>query len=252
MPVTLDFLENNIAIIKIDRPEVRNALDWEAMYRFRDLIDEAHNIKNLPALIITGANNTFIAGGDLKALHKHTSEEDGQLLSQIMSSALARLETLPCPTIAAINGPARGGGAEICLACDIRIMESDADIGFVQIKLGIIPGWGAGQRLLSTVGYSRAIELLISGNAIGADKAKLIGLVNQITAPGEAEMIAITLARMIADQPINAIQAIKRILRAGLYLPKETSIALEQAEFPPLWASDEHTEAVKKFLNRKI
>jgi len=252
MPVTIDYPEENIALIKIDRPEVRNALDWKAMYTFSDLIEEAHNIKNLPALIITGANNTFIAGGDLKELHKHTSEEDGRLLSKIMSSALDRLASLPCPTIAAINGPARGGGAEICLACDIRIMEADADIGFVQIKLGIIPGWGAGQRLLDTVGYSHALELLVSGNVIDADQAKSIGLVNQITAPGEAEETATTLARMIAKQPINAIQAIKRILRTGLYLPKETSVALEQSEFPSLWASNEHTEAVKQFLNRKM
>ena len=111
MSVSLKFTEENIALLKIDRPEVRNALDWDAMFTFRDLIENSHKQPDLRALIITGSGNSFIAGGDLKALHSHTSEIDGKKLSQLMSFALQRLESLPCPTIAAINGPARGGGA---------------------------------------------------------------------------------------------------------------------------------------------
>lgn len=252
MPVSLESIDGFITILKIDRPDVRNALDWEAISTFRDTVESAHSMEDLRAFIVTGSNETFISGGDLKALARHTSEEDGLRLSREMSFALERLEALPCPTIAAIEGHARGGGAEICLACDLRIMSTNADIGFVQIKLGLVPGWGAGQRLLRLVGYSRALEWLTTGRVLSAEEAISCGLINNLTPPGEALSTAIDLSQKIASQPMEAVRAIKRLLRAGLYLPAPTAAALEQAEFPALWAAEEHLQAVERFLKRKL
>lgn len=251
MPVSLKSIEGGITILKVDRPQVRNALDWDAMHAFRDCVESAHSIPDLRAFIVCGSNEAFIAGGDLKALHKFTSQDDGLRLSREMSSTLERLEALPCPTIAAINGPARGGGAEICLACDIRIMSTNADIGFVQIILGLVPGWGAGQRLLRLVGYSLAMEWLSTGRILSADESLAHGLVNSLTPTGQALSAAIDLAQVVASNSMHAVRAVKRILRAGLYLPPSTAASFEGAEFPPLWAADEHKKAVHRFLDNK-
>ena len=251
MPVELELFEDQIAILRINRPQVRNALDWEAMDKFQEHMETAHTMHDLRALVVTGVKESFIAGGDLKVLHNHTSAADGERLSRLMSNALGRLEALPCPTVAAINGPARGGGAEISLACDMRIMDERADLGFVQVNLGLVPGWGAGQRLLRLAGYSRAFELLATGCVISAEEALTYGIVNRLAPPGEAEKYALDVCREIASQPAQAVRAIKRLLRAGVSLPPATAAAFERAEFPALWESEDHQQAVQKFLARK-
>lgn len=251
MSVSLQVKQAGIAVLQVERPEVRNALNWEAIHAFSESIDHAHSLKDLRALIITGSKQAFIAGGDLKELHSYSTPADGERLSATMREALDRLEALPCPTIAAMNGPARGGGAEISLACDLRFMARDADVGFVQIQLGLTPGWGAGQRLLRLVGYSRALEWLVSGQILSAEDAYKWGLVNRLTPAGQALQSALDLARQIAEQPFQSVLAIKRLLRAGLYLQPEMAWAIEQAEFPALWASEPHLQAVQRFIDRK-
>jgi enoyl-CoA hydratase len=251
MSVFLKPINSEVTILQVDRPHVRNALDWEAMQAFRDCIEQAHESSQLRALIITGAGDVFISGGDLKALSGYPSQVDGLRLSQTMSAALNRLEALPCPTIAAINGPARGGGAEISLACDFRVIGSNADIGLVQIGLGLSPGWGAGQRLLRLVGYSRAMEWLVTGRILSAEEAFAHGLANRLSDPGETLSTAIRMANQIASQPAKTVQTIKQLLRSGLFLPPETAAAHEQAVFPSLWADESHLRAVEEFLKRK-
>src|SRR3989304_7274593 len=139
---------DGIATLTVDRPEVRNALDWKAMDAFSAAMEAAYHSQDLRALIITGGGDTFVSGGDLKALSNYTKERHGLRLAVIMGKALERLRALPCPTIAAINGPARGGGAEIAPACDQRVMAEGADIGFVHARLGITPARGGGAPLL--------------------------------------------------------------------------------------------------------
>jgi enoyl-CoA hydratase len=250
MPVTIESIEGIFALLKVDRPQVRNALNFHAMGEFADCIERAHQMEGLRALILTGEGNSFIAGGDLKELHGHVSPGDAEHLIKLMGSALNRLEALPCPTIAAINGPARGGGAEIALACDLRVMSADADFGLVQITLGLTPGWGAAGRLLRLVGYSLAMDLLMTGRVLDAQDAFTCGLLNRIAPPGEALLSALELAREISRMPEAAVLAVKRILRAGVMLPAGASGAVERSEFPPLWASEEHRLAVERFLKR--
>lgn len=249
MPVTLNLVEPGIACLEVNRPEVRNALDWETMDEFAGAVQIARQTPELRVLVLTGAGTSFIAGGDLKALHSFSTEDDGRRLSKMMTDALWQLERLPTPVIAAINGPARGGGAEIALACDLRVMAEDADLGFVQITLGLIPGWGGGQRLLRLAGYSRALEWLASGRVVTAGEAAQSGLVNTVAPAGKALRVALELARQINSQPPEAVKAIKQLLLAGIYEPAQSAARLEQELFPALWASPAHLQAVDRFLS---
>ncbi|MBT3391859.1 MAG: enoyl-CoA hydratase/isomerase family protein [Chloroflexi bacterium] len=251
MSVTLKRIKENIFLLEVSRPERRNALNWESMAAFAKAIEAAHAQPDLQALILTGSGSTFIAGGDLKALHNAVSEADGKRLSQMMSHALNRLEALPCPVIAAINGPARGGGAEIALTCDLRIVAENASLGFVQISLGLTPGWGGGQRLLHLVGYSRAMEILLTGRILPADELLTLGLCNRVVPEQQALDSALGLARQIAARPPEAVRAIKQLLRNGLTLPPTMAAAHEQALFPPLWASDAHHQAVEHWFRQR-
>jgi enoyl-CoA hydratase len=251
LSITLKYIGEVVAILEVDRPQVRNALDWDAIHKFGELVDTAHKNSAIRALIVTGAGDNFIAGGDLKVLHNYPTKADGERLSLVMSETLNHLEALPYPTIAAMNGPARGGGAEIALACDLRIMSEDADFGLVQVKLGLTPGWGAGQRLLRLVGYSRAFDLLATGRVLSSQQALECGLANRLAASGKALEAAIELARQTAAQSKDTIEAVKRILRAGVSLDPENAAARERAEFPTLWAADDHISAVQRFLDRK-
>ena len=251
MSVSLSWIEPNIALIRIERPQVKNALNWKAMEDFAAAVENAHFLRDLRALIITGAENAFSSGGDLRELYDYRSEQDGRRLMEGMTRALQRLAALPCPTIAAINGPARGGGAEIALACDLRIMSEDADLGMVHVNIGISPAWGGGQRILRLVGYSRALEWLTTGHVLSSEEALLHRVANHLAPIGESLNKAVDLARQIAARPPAAVQAIKRMLDAGVNLSTPDAEFFERSIFPGLWAAEEHHQLVELFFSRK-
>ena len=241
-----------MAQITVTRPRVRNALDWAAMDAFAETITQLEARSDLRAAVLTGGGGTFISGGDLRALHDAVSEADGARLVAGMTETLNRLAALPFPVIAAIDGAARGGGAEIALACDLRVMAQDATIGFVQVNLGLMPGWGGARRLWAQVGYGRALLWLTTGTVLTAEEAVRYGLIEEIVPPGEALPAALDLAERIAAQHPPAVQAIKRTLRN--YQENVTPPWAAQAErdaFPPLWVDEFHLRAVDRFLSRK-
>jgi enoyl-CoA hydratase len=248
MSINFTRLDAGIMHLEVNRPQVRNALDWRAMQAFAEAIETAHQQHGLRVLILSGRGPSFIAGGDLKALHGNNTRQDGERLAELMTRALARLEALPCPVIAAVNGPARGGGAEIALACDLRILEENADLGFVQVSLGLTPGWGGGQRLLRLAGYSQSLAWLSSGSILPARTAQQHGLANAVVPDGQSLTYALETARLIASQSAEAVQAVKSLLQAGLHLPADQAARHEQALFPPLWASEAHVQAVERYL----
>lgn len=251
MAVYLDCDRLPIAVLRVERPRVRNALDWEAMQAFAACVEQAATLPQLRVLIVTGTAEAFVAGGDLRVLHQADSREDGWRLSRGMTLALDRLERLPCPVIAAINGPARGGGAEIALACDLRVAAQDATLSFAQIHLGLTPGWGGGQRLLRLVGYSKAFELLTTGRVLEAEEMLALGLVNRLAEKNGALEAAFALGETLARQSTEAVAAIKRLLRAGMELPPPLARAQEQQLFPPLWDSPAHHRAVERWLQNR-
>ncbi|MBI3029419.1 MAG: enoyl-CoA hydratase/isomerase family protein, partial [Candidatus Rokubacteria bacterium] len=210
-PVRLD-REGGIAVLTIDRPEAKNALNLETIEAFSKVVDGLARDPALRAVVVTGAGGDFVAGGDLKDFLRLESPEAGKRMSQRTQSVLARLEALEVPVIAAIEGVALGGGAEVSLACDLRIASESASIAFKQVSLGIMVGWGGGQRLLRIVGRSRALRLLLTGATLTAREAAGIGLVDEVAPAGEALEGALRLARQIAAQPAQAVRATKRAL----------------------------------------
>jgi enoyl-CoA hydratase/carnithine racemase len=240
-------LHNQIGILTVNRPTVRNALNWEAMADFAAAIEQAHATPDLRALIVTGAGRAFISGGDVAELHDYKTEDDGRRMITLMGDALNRLAELPCITIAAQEGPARGGGCEVALACDWWVAAEDADIGFVQIRLGLTTGWGGAVRLFQLVGYARALDLLTLGRVISATEAHDLGIVTHLTPPDKPLQSALNFADALTQYDSVAMRVYKRILKAAHPSLAEAQ-AIERAEFPKLWVAEAHVKAVEKFL----
>jgi enoyl-CoA hydratase len=248
--------DSKIAIITFNRPHARNALDLAAMRQFANIVqrlmDQCAELNDLRCVILTGAGEVaFCSGGDLVELSQHPTETDAVNFITLMGDALLALERLPVPVIAAINGYALGGGSEIAVACDLRIVDQSARMGFVQINLALIPGWGAGQRLLRLVGYAKALDILLRGQSMSSDTLLELGLVNQVVDNGQALAAALEYARHIAAQPSDVVRAIKALLQAGLHQPYEAAQQTERDLFPALWAAEPHLDAVRRFVERK-
>ena len=159
-------IQGDVATVAIDRPQARNALNLAAMRALGLALDEAES-KRARVLVIRGAGDkAFCAGGDLKELEHMRSAEQAAQMARTVRTTLDRLNTLRMPVIAALNGDALGGGAELALACDFRIAADHARIGFPQVDLGLIPAWGAPERLAALVGRARALHILLTGNAL--------------------------------------------------------------------------------------
>ena len=171
---------NGIVIIKINRPEVLNAINVDVIAELSNTIDAIGLDDNIRAVIITGAGEkSFCAGADLNYV-VNLSPIEAERYATTIHNLLNKIESLPRPVIAAINGYALGGGCEIALACDIRIASSNAKIGQTEVKVGIPPGWGGTQRMPRLLRVSKAKELIYTGRMIGVDEALQMGLVNKV------------------------------------------------------------------------
>lgn len=241
--------QDGVAVVTFNRPEAHNALSLDAMRQFALIVAQMHLEEALRAVVLTGAGGrAFCSGGDLHELSQHTSDSFAREFIAVMSDALLLLERLPVPVIAAVNGYALGGGSEIALACDLRVLDASARLGLVQIRHALTPGWGAGQRLLRAVGYARALELLLTGRMLNAYEALEMGLAREVVPDGGALEAALTLARTFAALPHETVRAVKGLLQAGLNHPYEEALQIEQDLFPPLWASQAHWDAVQRVL----
>lgn len=242
--------QGELAIWIVDRPQRRNAMDWATMEAFAQTVEEAVRDPGLRVVILTGAERAFLSGADLYEMAHYRTEADGYRLGQVMGEALRRLEEASWISIAAINGPARGGGVEVALACDLRVMAEDADLAFVQVTWALTPGWGGGQRLRRRVGPGRALELLLTARRIGAEEAFRLGLVERVAPAGQALAEALTLAREILRWDPEAVRAIKAVIRDGDSLPFREALQIERERFARLWAAPAHWAALERFLQR--
>lgn len=241
-----------VSLLTFNRPASHNALNGDDMTAFAAAIDRLAAQTDLRAVVVTGAGEeAFCSGADIAEMVHLTSEAEARTMISLMGDALLKLERLPVPVIAAINGHALGGGAEIALACDLRIVDRSARIGFVQIRRGLIPGWGGGQRLLRQVGYARALEILLRGRVLGAEDALALGLATEIAPHGAALAGALRLAAEIAGQDADAARAVKALLHAGLNHPYVEALRAEQDLFPPLWAGETRLNSMRDFLRQK-
>lgn len=242
--VDLDFddAETGVAVLTIDRPHARNAISLETMDQLDHALDGASGAL---ALVITGAGDrAFVSGGDLKELSALRTEDEAAAMARRMRTLCDRIAGFPAPVVAAMNGHAFGGGAEVAVAADIRVAADDIKIAFNQVQLEIMPAWGGAERLAALVGKSRALLLAGSGTAVDAVEAERLGLVDVVLPRASfdsADQGWRSVARSLARRPAAEI---KRVI-SGVS-PDEAI-----ASFARLWVADPHWQAAALVMNRK-
>lgn len=244
------------ATIVFDRPEARNALSSAMMGEFEDAVSGveawvAADARAVAVLLTSSDPRVFLAGADLKELRLLHGYDGGRAFADRGRRLLARLEALPVPVVAVLEGPALGGGAEVSLAADIRVMAETSYFSFVQAKVGIIPGWGGGRRLAGIVGWKRALCLFATAARLDASEAARSGLADLVVPAGAALGGALDMVAQMEVLPPLAVRALKPLLRAAVGRP-DADADEEGDIFGHLWASDDHEEAIAALLERRI
>ncbi len=242
--------ENGIAIITINRPKAMNALNTLFFAEMNSMLDEIDSNKNIRVLIITGAGKTFVAGADIAEMSNMNSEL-GTRFSRIGQNVFDKIEKLPFPTIAAINGYALGGGLELTLACDIRIASTKAVLGQPEVNLGLIPGYAGTQRLTRLIGVGDALYLLYTADMISADEALRLKLVQKVTEPEALMETAMKIATKISRKGNNAIKQVKNVVRKGINLDFDKGQLLEAQVFGSMFDTEETKEGMSAFLEKR-
>jgi enoyl-CoA hydratase len=240
-----------VGILTINRPKALNALNWDTLRDLGNFIEKDFPKEELRVLIITGeGDKAFVAGADITQMSEMSSAEFKDYVDYA-HKVYGLIEDSPCPSIAAINGYALGGGCELALACDIRIASEKAKMGFPEVKLGIFPGWGGSQRITRIMGVGKAKELIFSGEMIGSEEALRIGLVERVV-PHEVIMKeAKELAESIAKRAPLAISAAKKAINTGSEMDLEKALDLEKTLILSCFDSDDRVEGMKAFLEKR-
>lgn len=242
-------LTDGVAVLYFNRPQARNALNWAAQEQFASHIENLAQRRDVRALILTGCDDVFVAGGDLKELAQGDLDANGRRLNRLMSGALAQMARLPLPVLAAINGPAVGGGCEITLACDLRLASAAARLDFAQIRLGLTTGWGGAARLVRLIGASRATAILLRGRNLSAREAYEVGLLHAVAQQGQSVLaLAQSWANDLAALPAEAQAAMKQLLATSATLDEQNAARLERRLFNQLWGRPAHRQALASFL----
>jgi enoyl-CoA hydratase len=244
-------VNEQIARITFNRPNVLNALNRKTMDELGDCLKKVRADDAIRVLILTGAGEkAFIAGADINELSQQTPV-NGREFTLYGQEIIHRLETLGKPAIAAINGFALGGGCEVALACTLRIASRNAKMGQPEVKLGIIPGYGGSQRLPRLCGKGVAHELILTGEMITAEEALRVGLVNRVVEAGELLATAEAIAKkIIANAPLAVKYALEAVER-GMEMPQEEGLYLEATLFGLCCATQDMREGTRAFLEKR-
>lgn len=238
-----------IAILTIDRPEVRNAMNNQCWTELTALIQEIDADPDVRVAILTGAGEkAFISGADVSTLRTRTSVE---ALGSLAARALQSIEDCSKPVIAAVNGVAFGGGFETALACDVRVLSSKAKFGLPEVNLGILPGAGGTQRLTRTVGVGPAKEIILAGRIVGAQEAVSMGLGFEVVEPEELLESAKKVARTIMTKAPLSLMLAKKMVDAALDLDRRNGISMENLAFSLLMGTQDKLEGTSAFLEKR-
>jgi enoyl-CoA hydratase len=233
-----------VAVVTIDRQDALNALDVATLTELRDRLRELGEDAAVRAVVLTGAGEkAFVAGADIKYMSS-LEPEQAKSWAALGHEAGRLLETMPKPTIAAINGFALGGGCELALACDLRYASARAKLGQPEINLGIVPGWGGTQRLARVCGIGVAKDLVFTGRTVDAEEALRIGLVNAIVDPVLAH--ALEAAHALAAKSPVALALAKRLVNLS-----PGALEREAEEFGDLFASEDAKEGLAAFVEKR-
>ncbi|MEX0648218.1 MAG: enoyl-CoA hydratase-related protein [Balneolaceae bacterium] len=243
-----DVDDAGIATLTINRPDKLNALNAGVLEDLQEAVRQIRDQDEIKAAIITGSGDkAFVAGADIKELNT-LSKTTGEKLSRKGQSIFKLIETSGKPIAAIVNGYALGGGAELAMACHIRIATPNAVFGLPEVSLGIIPGYGGTQRLPQLIGKSKAMELILTGGQVKAEEAKILGLVNEVTSAEKAlEYVKKLIGRMLKNGPLALAKAIEAVNDAY----RQDGYATEAACFGDLCETKDFKEGTAAFLEKR-
>lgn len=241
----------NVLWIVLNRPLKLNTFNEELIAELNVALDEAENDAEVRCVVLTGAGDkAFSAGADLNVLATMTSIE-AEKFSRIGQRTFAKIEELSKPVIAAINGYALGGGLELALACDFRLASENAELGFSEINLGLIPGWGGTQRLTKIIGLAKTKEMLMLGTRLKAHEALKIGMINQVVKTKDLHQKITELAENLCSKSPSALKYVKQAVNFESRISTE-GYRLEANLFCSAFQTDEFKESLKNFKSKKV
>lgn len=253
MPEDLVLFERRgaVALLTINRPQTMNALDMAMLDALEAAVDRAAADKEVRVLVLTGAGKAFVAGGDIAELNSRNGLRHYFEFGERIHAVFRKIEALDKPTVGAINGWALGGGTELLLCLDIRIVAESAKLGLPEVTLGMFPGAGGSQRLIRQLAPCKAKELMFTGDRITAAEALSFGLVNRVVADGETVDAAMALAGRIANFSPVTLTIMKRVIDDGGQMPLTAALHHEQAMIGLLLDSKDAHEGCTAFLEKR-
>ena len=239
------------AILTLNRPEKLNALTSDMKADLVRLLAKLHGDEQLRVIIVTGSGDkAFCAGTDIAELSE-LADQQGRDVSESGQKVSREFENFPVPVIAAVNGLAAGGGFEILLGCHLRIASTAATFSLPETWLGLMPAYGATQRLVREIGLGHAVEWMLTRRTISAEEALDFGLLNRIVPPGRVLEEALSLAHEIEQLSPLSIRACLKAVTEGIELPLEEGLALETELFASLFSTEDAREGTRAFLEKR-
>ncbi len=249
--VRVEHNPNGVAVITVDRPSVRNAIGFGTADELDAALDQVLASDAAVLVIRGGGDRAFVSGGDLKELAAVRTHEDAMGMARRMRGMLDRVAAFPLPVIAALNGHALGGGAEVAIAADIRLAAGDVRIGFNQVSLAIMPAWGGAERLAQRIGRGRALMAIATGELYDAEAAREIGLIDVVVPRDNFDDEWQALAERMAATGPGSTRAIKAVVAAAVPTTHQDLEAAAADEFARLWIADAHWKAVDAMQQRR-
>ena len=246
-------VDNRVGVLTLDRPERMNALSARLLDELGTVLDQAA-VDSVGAIVISGGPKFFSVGADLGEASGRLDQSTPLTTAKSSHRTMAIFDAIarhPKPVIAAMAGLALGGGAELALACDLRMAAADASIGFPEVKLGVLPAAGGTQRLSRLIGQTKALELLLTGNRLSAAEAERLGLVNAVVPAAELLERTLELAAKLAGGAPLAVAAIKQVVRAGLDASLHAGLELEAQAAALLMSTADAAEGIRAFVEKR-
>ena len=246
--VTLDVQDNGVAVVRIHRPDVKNALNAQVREALAEHFRDVAKRRDVRAIVLTGGEQFFVAGADIKEFANAGAIDMYRRHTEYLWEAISRC---PKPVIAAVNGFALGGGCELAMHCDLIVAGESARFAQPEVKLGLMPGAGGTQRLIRAVGKFQAMRIALTGCMVTAPEALAMGMLSEMVADDQTLPRALELAAQIAALPPLAVEQIKEVMLAGADLPLESALVLERKAFQLLFDSKDQKEGAAAFFEKR-
>ena len=244
-------IDDAVAVITLNRPKVLNAMRMQTKRELEDAINKFERDDNIRGIIITGEGRAFGAGSDIQEMDVDRNGAETTLMSSQAHLLMNRIENLSKPVIAAINGYALGGGLELALACDMRVMSTKAKVGVPEVELGVAPCYGGTQRLPRLVGPSRAMDMLLTGRKVGAAEALQMGLADRIAEPEKLLDETMELMKAITTKAPKAVAGCKKCVHVAMESSLEDGLRYEAELAGELAETEDAKEGIRAFMEKR-